>query len=88
MEPPIFVWEPNDLNSFASAEAAERYIEPYDVDELEVYDAVGRKLRFETRGDWGFMKEPDVVLVEVEKTPTHQERLRRVLVTALGSSIP
>jgi hypothetical protein len=87
VKPPIFVWHPNNLDSFASAEAAERYIEPHDVDVYEVYDAEGRKLQLETRGEWGFMKEPDVALVDAEQTPTHQEALRRVLVTALGTSI-
>ena len=87
MEPPIFVWEPNDLSVFATVEAAQRYIEPYDTDVYEVYDADGRKLRFETRGTEGFMKEPDVVLVEAEETPRHQEQLRGVLVSALGKSI-
>jgi hypothetical protein len=87
VRPPIFVWEPNDLSVFATVDAAERYIEPYDVDVYEVYDAEGRKLRFETRVGERLMKEQDVVLVGAEQTPTHQEQLRHALVTALGTSI-
>jgi hypothetical protein len=87
VEPPIFAWEPNDLSAFATVDAAQRYVEPYDVDVYEVYDAEGRKLRFETRGEERFMKQQDVVLVEVEETPTHRQRLRHILVTALGTSI-
>ena len=88
VRPPIFVWVPSDLRVFATADAAQRYVEPYDVDEYEVYDAEARKLHFETVGDWGFMKEPDVFLVASEDAPTHQEQLRRVLVAALGHSAP
>jgi hypothetical protein len=46
MKPPIFVYDPGDLDVFESVELAERYIEAIDVKKnLYVYlDADGRKL--------------------------------------------
>lgn len=46
MKPPIYVYEPNDLDVFESLELAERYIEAIDVknNEYEYFDSEGRKL--------------------------------------------
>jgi hypothetical protein len=75
MRPPIFVWEPNDLMAFDSVEAAERFVEPFDADEGEVYDSDGRRLRFEVLGG-------DVFLVADEERASHQGDLRQALLQA------
>lgn len=45
LQPPIFVWEPNDLVVFGSVDDACRHVEKYDFDIVSGYDATGRKFR-------------------------------------------
>lgn len=87
VKPPIFLWEPNELLVWASVEAAESGIEPYDVNVGVVYDAEGRLLAFELDGR-GRLWEKRVVLRERESEPTHQKELRTAIVQAsLASGI-
>lgn len=48
--PPIFVFA-DDLESFDSVEAVERYVEPWDVDGVvDAYDSLGQRLRLTAEG--------------------------------------
>ena len=50
MEPPIILFDDNDLMVFETPESAVLFVEPPDVDAGVTYDASGRVLRFETDG--------------------------------------
>jgi hypothetical protein len=81
VQPPIFLWEPNDLIVFESAEIAEQFVEGNT--DGEIFDSEGRRLRFEAVGeDW---RHPYVVLAlhQEEDEPTRQAALRDVLSQAL-----
>src|SRR5918995_77353 len=75
MRPPIFLWEPNDLLAFDSAERAEAFVEPPDVQAGVVFDADGRLLAFETDGRRTFLRER-------ESEPRHEQELRDALAQA------
>jgi hypothetical protein len=86
LKPPIFLWEPNDLLVFDSAQVAEQFVEGNI--EGDIFDSEGRRLRFDVVGeDW---RHPYVVLVlrQVEEEPTHQAALTEVLRQALKGSDP
>jgi hypothetical protein len=79
MEPPLFVWEPNDLIAFESAAALEAYVEPADVDSGRAFDATGRLLSVTAEGT-------RTVVRDAEAEALHREELRTALVTALTES--
>jgi len=76
MKPPIIVSDPGDIFIFESVEAAERYIEPWGLEQLSAYDSEGRLLSL-TPGDY-------VAHIDLaEKEPSHANELRNVLVCYL-----
>jgi hypothetical protein len=77
MEPPLFLWEPNDLLAFKSADALEAFVEPYDVDAGRAFDATGRLLSVTAVGNRTAVRAAEVVA-------SHQDELRVALVTALA----
>jgi hypothetical protein len=82
VRPPIFLWEPNDLIIFESAEIAEQFVEGDTGG--EIFDSEGRRLRFEVVGtSW---RHPYVVLAlrQEEDEPRHQAVLAEVLRRALS----
>jgi hypothetical protein len=84
MEPPLFVWEPNDLIVFDSASALQAYVEVPDADVGVAYDAVGRLLRLRVEND-------RVVVAAAEAVATHQADLSEALTEALqavGRAVP
>jgi hypothetical protein len=49
----IFIFEGLDLQVAPDVDRAEGYIEPYDVEDVEIYDELGRRLKAEVIGaDW------------------------------------
>lgn len=79
MQPPLFVWEPNELLAFETVEALEGFIEPPDVDSGRAFDAEGRLLSVQAeRGR--------TVVREAESQPSHQDELRAALITALADA--
>ena len=80
MKPPIIAENRGDLLIFGSLEKAESYLEAIDVrnDEYVVYDSEGRLLRAAADSDFG-----PVRIAEAENAPTHQEQLRRALISYL-----
>jgi hypothetical protein len=85
MQPPLFLWEPNDLIAFDSVEEMEAFIEPPDVhvwavrstrpERLLDVTAEGRRVRVQA----------------AEAHPTHQDELRGTLDKALrlsGHEVP
>jgi hypothetical protein len=98
MKPPIFLWEPNDLLVFNSAEAAEGWIEWQDVDEGTVYDSEGRLLQLflvedprneaieSSRFSWFRIRHPPSVKIrKMEDEPTHQAELREAILQAFAA---
>lgn len=90
IEPPILVAEGNDLAVHPSVESAQREVESPDVDDYQVFDSMGRKLRFlgktEPTGRWikSVAVEP-VHLVAEEQNPTHQDELRALIIRCLAA---
>jgi hypothetical protein len=76
MNPPLFIWEPNDLMAFDSARALEAFVEPPDVDAGRAFDATGRLLSVTAEGG-------RTVVRDAEPVASHQEELHTALVTAL-----
>lgn len=70
MNPPIFLWQPDDLIVFESALIAERFVEGDT--EGDLFDSEGRRLRFDVVEE--VRKHPYVVLAlrSGEDEPTHQ----------------
>jgi hypothetical protein len=79
MEPPLFIWEPNDLLVFGSRSALEAYVEVPDVDVGTAYDAAGRLLRIGVEND-------RVVVEDAEVVATHQSALADALRRALRAA--
>lgn len=71
-----------DVLVFGTLERAIEYLEPVDVRESEyaVYDGEGRLLRASADSDAG-----PVRITEAERVPTHQDPLRRALVSLLAA---
>jgi hypothetical protein len=90
IQPPIFIADGNDLSVLPTVESAEQHVESPDVDEYELFDSTGRKLRFlgktEPAGRWitSVAIEP-VHLVAAEETPSHQEELRTLILRCLAA---
>jgi hypothetical protein len=76
VKPPLFIWEPNDLMAFESAEALEAFVEPPDVDAGRAFDATGRLLSVKAEGTRTIVRDAEAVV-------SHQDELRSALVTAL-----
>jgi len=84
IQPPIILNENarmdvgGDVNVFFSVEDAESYVEAIDVenDEYFAFDSQGRLLQFEVSGDF-------VRLRPAENDPSHQDVLRKLLVSLL-----
>ncbi len=85
--PPLFVWEPNDLTAFASAQELESYLEAVDVEagRYIAYDAAGHLLKLEvepTERPLAFgikTRVRRVVIGCVEEAPDHRLHLRQIL---------
>ena len=73
---PIVVTEPGDADVFETVEAAERYVEHYDVGCLTAYDSEGRLLRL-------LPTTPRITIEAAEWTPNHVEQARDVLLQFL-----
>jgi hypothetical protein len=58
---PILSFEGNDLIVFETAEEAQAFVEPSDIQVADTYDATGRVLRFETDGRLTSLIETDEV---------------------------
>jgi hypothetical protein len=97
MKPPIFVYEPRDLDVFDSVEAAEQYLEPIDVqhNRFVAYDSESRLLALSvmtkpTRPNIFdiLLYRPSViehvVIKEAESEPSHQDQLRQILAAYLS----
>lgn len=84
MKPPIFLWQPDDLIVFESAQIAERFVEGDT--EGHLFDSEGRRLRFNVVEE--VRKHPYVVLAlrQEEDEPTHQAVLMDALRQALRAS--
>jgi len=82
MRPPIFVYEPNDLDVFESVEAAERYIEPIDVknDEFTFFDSEGRVLNASVVID---TKGIERTVIDDTEDQFNKSELKRILVDFL-----
>lgn len=79
MKAPIIIENSGDLLIFESADKAERYIEPIDVQNQEYmgYDSEGRLLLF-------YIQHPNKVFIQTaESEPLHQNELRNVLIDFL-----
>src|SRR5690348_16022332 len=76
IKPPILVTEPGDADIFNSVEAAERYVEHYDVGDLVAYDSEGRLLRL-------LPTTPRITIEAAESVPNHIEQTREVLLQFL-----
>lgn len=76
--PPIVVTEPGDAVVFKSVEAAEGYVEHYDVDDLVAYDSEGRLLRL-------LPTTPRITIEAAEWIPNHVEQAREVLLRFLDA---
>ena len=79
MKPPVIVDENGSVNVFDSIEAAERYLEPIDVenDEYIAYDSEGRLLKL-------IPVHPGIRIESAENEPNHKPELHRVLVEFLS----
>jgi hypothetical protein len=86
VKPPIFLWEPNDLMVFESAQTIERFVEGETGG--EIFDSEGRRLRFEVVGEQRRHPYVTLALREDEDEPTHQAVLREVLGQALKETDP
>jgi hypothetical protein len=86
VRPPIFLWEPNDLMVFESAQTAERFVEGDTGG--EIFDSEGRRLRFEVVGEQRRHPYVTLALREDEDEPTHQAALRELLGRALKETDP
>jgi len=91
LEPPIFIWDPNDLSAFESAEAAGKYLEAVDVETgvyKAAYDAQGRLLKLLTvKNDRPLMGGKVVRVEAAEEEPTHGADLDEILrkfITVVG----
>ena len=87
MKAPIFVDYSGDLNLFKTIEAAEGYVEAYDIAACKAYDSEGRLLSIAPAPKFSFRR--DVVLKPAEELPTHGDQLRTTLIrwlTAVGES--
>jgi hypothetical protein len=73
---PILSFDGYDVMVFETVEAAERFVEPPDVDDGVTYDAEGRLLAFETDGR-------RTSLHERESEPTHERELRDAITRAM-----
>jgi hypothetical protein len=73
---PIVVTEPGDADVFETVEAAESYVEHYDVGVLTAYDSEGRLLRL-------LPTTPRITIEAAEWTPNHIEEAREVLLQFL-----
>ena len=88
---PVIVDENGDVTFFASIEDAERYLEPWAVEEeFTAYDSEGRLLeirveRRESSSFFGLSKRvvDHVVIVAVEDQPNHALQLRATLLSFL-----
>jgi len=82
MKPPIFVYEPNDLDVFESVRLAERYLEPPDVLDgaYSAYDSEGRLLKLGVSDDG--MR---VVIHPGEPVPEHAQELRAAIIVLLSA---
>lgn len=74
--PPIIVSEGGDTDIFETIEAAERYLEPYDIEILTAYDSQGRLLTL-------LPTSPRITIESAELTPSHARNLRQVLLRFL-----
>jgi hypothetical protein len=74
MKAPIIVNEHGNVMFFESVEAAERYLEPIDVenDEYVAYDGEGRLLRLVATS-------PRITIEDAEAAPAHAHVLRHLL---------
>jgi len=77
ISPPIVVTESGDADVFESVEAAERYLEPYDVNDLLAYDSTGRLLRL-------LPTTPRITIEAAELVPTHEQNALEVLLKFLN----
>jgi hypothetical protein len=69
MEPPIIVWEPNDMTVFSTLEEAEAYLEPWMCESVWIFDKTGRRLERED----GAVRSR---LREIEPGKIHEAELR------------
>ena len=76
MEPPLFIWEPNDLLVFGSRSSLEDYVEVPDVDVGTAYDSEGRLLRLRVDNE-------RIVVEDAEELAAHQAELTDALRQAL-----
>jgi hypothetical protein len=94
MKPPIFIYEPVDLEVFQSVEAAQSWLEPIDVEAetYVVFDSEGKKLNLkvikskEAAGRWLFIfkkyfTENIVIEDSGERSP---EKLKEILLEFLS----
>jgi hypothetical protein len=94
MKPPIFIYEPVDLNVFQSVEVAQSWLEPIDVEAgtYSAFDSEGKKLNLkvikskEAAGRWLFFFKKyynESIFIEDsgEKSP---EKLKEILLEFLS----
>ena len=92
LRPPIIVWEPRNIELFASIERACEYLEPPDVNAgtPTAYDSEGRRLTLQVvevpvrafgRALWHVRR---VRVVDCQREPLDAHELRTILATALG----
>jgi hypothetical protein len=79
MEPPLFIWEPNNLEVFISRQSLEDYVEVPDVNAGTAYDSDGRLLRLRVEND-------RIVVEDAEPVATHQSDLADALRQALRAT--
>lgn len=81
--PPIIINDSNniaesgDVIFFASTEAAELFIEPFDVDNYYIFDSNGRLLKASVQRE---MLTDSIKIEPMEETPNHESLLKAVLI--------
>ena len=86
--PPIIVSEFGELYVFNTVQKTESYVEIYDIDDYEVFDCRGKKLKFVStkirRQIWGKEREVlGVKIVEPDIEVFESERLKSIIVDYL-----
>ena len=83
----IFIFEGRDLVVQADRSAAERFVEPYDIESGDIFDELGRPLQAVAIGDMWPKRVQLSVRDPEPQTPLLVKRVREYL-QAIGHSVP